>query len=201
MGQVGECIGKIAANDARSEYTGYVDKAASDRKILRDVFEKGDAWFATGDLMKTDGDGYFYFVDRIGDTFRWKGENVSTGEVAERLQAIPGVAEANVYGVEVAGADGRAGMAGLVVDETFDIKAFGAQVAADLPPYAQPVFVRLLPAIETTGTFKYRKVDLVADGFDPGKVKGPMFYKDAAKGYVKLTRAGFAKLEAGGVKL
>lgn len=200
-GQVGECIGKIGQGDARSEYTGYVDKAASDRKILRDVFEKGDAWFRTGDLMKADGDGYFYFVDRIGDTFRWKGENVSTGEVAERLQAIPGVTEANVYGVEVPGADGRAGMAGLVVDADFDIKVFGDQVAADLPPYAQPVFVRILPAIETTGTFKYRKLDLVNDGFDPGKVKGAMFYKDGAKGYVKLTKAGFAKLEAGGVKL
>ena len=78
---------------------------------------------------------------------------------------------------------------------------FGAQVAADLPPYAQPVFVRILPAIETTGTFKYRKLDLVADGFDPGKVKGAMFYKDGAKGYVKLTKAGFAKLQAGGVRL
>ena len=200
-GQVGECIGKIGLGDARSEYTGYVDKAASDRKILRDVFDKGDAWFRTGDLMKTDADGYFYFIDRIGDTFRWKGENVSTGEVAERLQAIPGVTEANVYGVEVAGADGRAGMAGLVVDSTFDIKVFGAQVAADLPPYAQPVFVRILPAIETTGTFKYRKLDLVADGFDPGKVKGAMFFKDGAKGYVKLTKVGFTKLEAGGVKL
>ncbi|MDO8321608.1 MAG: long-chain-acyl-CoA synthetase [Phenylobacterium sp.] len=200
-GQVGECIGKIGQGDARSEYTGYVDKVASDRKILRDVFEKGDAWFRTGDLMKADGDGYFYFIDRIGDTFRWKGENVSTGEVAERLQAVPGVTEANVYGVEVPGADGRAGMAGLVVDADFDIKVFGDQVAADLPPYAQPVFVRILPAIETTGTFKYRKLDLVTDGFDPGKVKGAMFYKDGAKGYVKLTKAGFAKLEAGGVKL
>uniref|UniRef100_UPI0035B33759 AMP-binding protein n=1 Tax=Phenylobacterium sp. TaxID=1871053 RepID=UPI0035B33759 len=84
-GQIGECIGRIG-HDARSEFTGYVDKAASDKKVLRDVFEKGDAWFRTGDLMKTDAEGYFYFVDRIGDTFRWKGENVSTGEVAERLQ-------------------------------------------------------------------------------------------------------------------
>lgn len=199
-GQIGECIGKIG-NDARTEFTGYVDKAASDRKILRDVFEKGDAWFRTGDLMKTDSDGYFYFVDRIGDTFRWKGENVSTGEVAERLQAIPGVVEANVYGVEVEGADGRAGMAGLVVDETFDIKTFGDTVTHDLPAYAQPVFVRILPAIQTTGTFKYRKIDLVADGFDPTLIKGAVFYKDSTRGYVKLTKAGYAKILAGGVKL
>lgn len=199
-GQIGECIGKIG-HDARSEFTGYVDKAASDKKVLRDVFEKGDAWFRTGDLMKTDSDGYFYFVDRIGDTFRWKGENVSTGEVAERLQAIPGVVEANVYGVEVEGADGRAGMAGLVVEPGFDIKAFGDAVGHDLPPYAQPVFVRILPAIETTGTFKYRKIDLVAEGFDPALIKGAVYYKDSTKGYVKMTKAGHAKILAGGVKL
>lgn len=199
-GQIGECIGKIGG-DARSEYAGYVDKAASEKKILRDVFAKGDAWFRTGDLMKTDADGYFYFVDRIGDTFRWKGENVSTGEVAERLQAIAGVVEANVYGVEVEGADGRAGMAGLVVEEGFDIKAFGDAVAQDLPSYAQPVFIRILPAIETTGTFKYRKLDLVADGFDPAGIKGAVYYKDPNKGYVRLTKPGYAKILAGGVKL
>jgi len=199
-GQVGECIGAIGG-DARTAYTGYVDKVASEKKILRDVFERGDAWFRTGDLMRMDADGYFYFVDRIGDTFRWKGENVSTNEVAERLAAVPGVAEANVYGVTVEGADGRAGMAGLVVESAFDIKQFGEQVARDLPPYAQPVFARILPAIETTGTFKHRKMDLVADGFDPGKIKGAIFWRDPVKGYIKLTKPGFEKLSAGGVKL
>ena len=199
-GQIGECIGKIG-HDARSEFTGYVDKAASDKKILRDVFEKGDAWFRTGDLMRTDGDGYYYFVDRIGDTFRWKGENVSTGEVAGQLQTIAGVAEANVYGVAIEGADGRAGMAGLVVRPEFDIKVFEEAVLRELPSYAQPVFVRILPAIETTGTFKYRKIDLVADGFDPAGIKGAVYYKDPNKGYVKLTKPGHAKILAGGVKL
>ncbi len=169
--------------------------------MLHDVFEKGDAWFATGDLMRMDADGYLYFVDRIGDTFRWKGENVSTGEVAEQLQAIPGVVEANVYGVEVEGADGRAGMAGVVVDSQFDIKAFGEIVARDLPPYAQPVFVRILPAIETTGTFKYRKIDLVNDGFDPAKTRDPLYFRDPAKGYVKITKALHAKIESGAFKL
>jgi fatty-acyl-CoA synthase len=199
-GQIGECIGHIGG-DARSEYSGYVDKAASEKKILRDVFEKGDAWFATGDLMKTDADGYFYFVDRIGDTFRWKGENVSTTEVAERLQGCPGVKEANIYGVEVPGAEGRAGMAGLVVDPEFDIKGFGEAVARDLPAYAQPLFVRILPAIETTGTFKARKMDLVADGFDPGKIKGPLYFHDAKKGYVKVTKGVYEKILAGTVKI
>jgi fatty-acyl-CoA synthase len=199
-GQIGECIGQIGG-DARSEYSGYVDKAASEKKVLHDVFEKGDAWFATGDLMRTDADGYFYFVDRIGDTYRWKGENVSTNEVAERLMGCPGVKEANVYGVEVAGVEGRAGMAGLVVGPEFDIKTFGDGVAHELPAYAQPVFVRILPALETTGTFKTRKMDLVADGFDPGKIKGPLYVRDAKKGYVKVTKGVFEKIAAGAVKL
>ena len=199
-GQVGECVGHIGG-DARSEYAGYVDKAASEKKILRDVFEKGDAWFATGDLMKTDADGYFYFMDRIGDTFRWKGENVSTTEVAERLLGCPGVKEANVYGVEVAGADGRAGMAGLVVGPEFEIQAFGAEVARELPVYAQPLFVRVLPALETTGTFKTRKIDLIADGYDPGKIKGPLYFRDPKKGYLKVTKGVFEKISAGLVKL
>jgi len=199
-GQVGECIGQIGG-DARSEYTGYVDKAASEKKILHDVFEKGDAWFATGDLMKTDADGYFYFVDRIGDTFRWKGENVSTGEVAERLSGCPGVKEATIYGVEVPGAEGRAGMAALVVGPEFDIKAFGERAKAELPAYAQPLFLRVLPAMETTGTFKVRKMDLVADGYDPGKIKGPLFFNDPKKGYVKLTKGVFEKLEGAALKV
>jgi len=199
-GQVGECVGQIAG-DARSEFTGYVDKAASEKKVLHDVLEKGDRWFATGDLMKTDADGYFYFVDRIGDTFRWKGENVSTNEVAERLLGCPGVMEANVYGVEVPGAEGRAGMAGLVVGPEFDIKAFGEEVARALPPYAQPLFVRVLPALETTGTFKTRKLDLIADGYDPGKIRGPLYFKDAKKGYVKITNSVHDKITGGLVKL
>ena len=199
-GQIGECIGKIGG-DAREEYTGYVDKAASEKKVLRDVFEKGDAWFSTGDLMKSDSDGYFYFVDRIGDTFRWKGENVSTNEVAERLQAAPGVKEANVYGVAVEGADGRAGMAGLVVGPEFDIKAFGEHVSRELPAFSQPVFVRILPAIETTGTFKVRKMDLIADGYDPGKIKGPLYFRDLKRGYVKVTKGVYEKLLGGLVKI
>jgi fatty-acyl-CoA synthase len=199
-GQIGECIGRIGA-DARAQYTGYVDKAASEKKVLHDVFEKGDAWFATGDLMRTDADGYLYFVDRIGDTFRWKGENVSTNEVAERLQAAPGVLQANVYGVAVEGAEGRAGMAAVVVDEAFDIKLFGEHVARELPAYAQPLFVRVLPAIETTGTFKVRKMDLVADGYDPAKVRGPLFFHDAKRGYVKVTKAVYDKIAAGAVKV
>ena len=198
--EVGECIGQIGG-DAREDFGGYADKAASDKKVLRDVFAKGDAWFRTGDLMRIDTEGYFYFVDRIGDTFRWKGENVSTSEVSEGLAAIPGIKEATVYGVKVGDQDGRAGMASLVVGEGFEIGALAAAVDAALPAYARPVFVRLQPEIEITGTFKYRKMDLVAEGFDPGVVKQPVYYRDAARGYVKLTKPGFAKILSGAVRL
>ena len=199
-GEIGECIGQIGG-DARGEYSGYADKAASEKKVLHDVFERGDAWFRTGDLMRQDEDGYFYFVDRIGDTFRWKGENVSTTEVAERLAVVPGVREATVYGVQVGEMDGRAGMASLVVGPEFDIAALAAAVDAELPAFARPVFIRLQPEIEITGTFKYRKMDLVAEGFDPTRIRQPLFYRDPAKGYVKLTKAGFGKIMSGGARL
>ena len=106
-----------------AEFEGYTDAAASQKKILRDVFERGDAWYRTGDLMRSDAGGYFYFVDRIGDTFRWKGENVATSEVAAAITAFPGVTEATVYGVRVPGTEGAAGMAAIVVDGTLDLAA------------------------------------------------------------------------------
>lgn len=199
-GEVGECIGHIGG-DARSNYVGYADKAATEKKVLHDVFQKGDAWFRTGDLMRVDGDGYIYFVDRIGDTFRWKGENVATSEVAERLAAVEHVLEVNVYGVPVGDLDGKAGMAALVADPEFDLVAFAKYVDEHLPSYARPVFLRLQQAIETTGTFKYRKVDLVGDGFDPTRTKDPLYFRDPNKGYVKITKTIFAKIEAGGYKL
>ncbi len=198
--EVGECIGHIGS-DARSNFTGYADKAATEKKVLHDVFEKGDAWFRTGDLMKVDHDGYIYFIDRIGDTFRWKGENVATSEVAERLAGFEGVLEVNVYGVKVGDLDGKAGMASLVTEGDFDLEAFAKYVDEALPSYARPLFVRLQKAIETTGTFKYRKIDLVNEGFDPSKTKDPLYFRDPAKGYVKITKTLCAKIEGGGFRL
>jgi fatty-acyl-CoA synthase len=151
--------------------------------------------------MRQDEEGYFYFVDRVGDTFRWKGENVSTSEVADQLSTLPGVKEAIVYGVRVEGQDGRAGMVSLVVGPDFDLKVFGAGVDERLAAYARPVFVRVQPQIETTGTFKYRKVDLVAEGFDPAIIRQPLYVRDPDKGYVKLTRPLFAKVQAGDLRL
>jgi fatty-acyl-CoA synthase len=199
-GEIGECLGHIGG-DARSSYTGYADKAASEKKVLHDVFVKGDAWFRTGDLMRRDREEYLYFVDRIGDTFRWKGENVATNEVAAVLANFPGVSEATVYGVHVPGAEGRAGMASLVVDESFDVKALCEHIDAALPAYARPLFLRLSQSIETTGTFKYRKADLVAAGFDPGRTKCPTYFRSPDKGFVKITKTVLDKLNAGGYKL
>ena len=199
-GEVGECVGEIGS-DARTNYVGYADQAASKRKVMTDVFKRGDAWFATGDLMRQDRDGYFYFVDRIGDTFRWKGENVSTTEVAERLATVAGVKEANVYGVRVGRLDGKAGMASIVAGPEFDIKEVKAKLDAELPDYAQPMFIRLQPAIETTGTFKYRKNDLAAEGFDPELVKEPVYYRSPVRGYVKLTKASYAKIISGELRI
>lgn len=199
-GEAGEAVGLIGA-DARHNYTGYADKAASDRKILRDVTEHGDAWFRTGDLMRQDKEGYFYFVDRIGDTFRWKGENVSTTEVAEAILRYPGVEEANVYGVRIDRLDGRAGMAAITPGDAFSLPGLRAFLAQELPSYARPLFVRIQPAIETTGTFKYRKVDLVRDGFDPAKVEHPLYFDDPdSESYVGLTDELYAKIQSGGIR-
>lgn len=198
--EVGECVGRIG-QDARQAYAGYADKAASEKKVIHDVFERGDAFFATGDLMRRDHEGYFYFVDRVGDTFRWKGENVSTSEVAGVLAGAPGVEEATVYGVEMAGVEGRAGMASLVAGAGFDLEALTTLIDEQLPAYARPLFLRLQREIETTGTFKYRKMDLVAAGYDPARTKAVTYFRASPKGFVKVTKTVFEKLQAGGYKV
>jgi fatty-acyl-CoA synthase len=186
--EVGETVGGISTRPGRG-FEGYSNKADSDKKILRDVFKRGDAWFRTGDLMRRDAHGYFYFVDRVGDTFRWKGENVSTSEVEQVLMDAPGVAEAIVYGIPVPGQEGKAGMAALVIEGKFDPKTFADHINGKLPAYAQPVFLRMIEAAETTGTFKYRKSDLVADGFDPERVGASLYVRGGKSGYQKLTAA------------
>ena len=191
VGEVGEAIGLIG-DDTRHDFSGYADKAASEKKILTDVFQPGDRWFRTGDLMRQDRDGFFYFVDRIGDTFRWKGENVSTAEVEQRLADAPGVREVIAYGVPVPHQEGKAGMVALVIDGKFDAAAFAAWAEAELPSYARPVFVRIIKAADTTGTFKYRKVDLVADGFDPEKVTGQLYVRGGKNGYQRMTPTALA---------
>ncbi len=199
--EVGECVGGMSKRAGR-EFEGYTNRADSQKKMLRDVFAKGDIWFRTGDLMRRDEHGYFYFVDRIGDTFRWKGENVSTGEVSDALNLAPGILEANVYGVTVPGVDGRAGMAALVVDGDFNLDDLPARTLSRLAPYARPIFLRLSPQIDVTGTFKQRKVDLVREGFDPSTITDPLYVFDSASQYYeRLTPERYAAIVQGLVKL
>ncbi len=200
-GEVGEAIGCIE-NEPGRNFEGYTKPSDTEKKILRDVFETGDAWFRSGDLMRRDALGYFYFVDRIGDTFRWKGENVATSEVAEALGVIDGILEANVYGVAVPGMDGRAGMAALVVTPDFDPKNLASKLADNLAAYARPVFLRLRPEMEVTGTFKQRKVELVKEGFDSHAVHEPVFWLDADTSEYRLLDAEtFAAICEGRVKV
>ena len=200
----GEVIGKILKDASKpgARFEGYATAAETERKILHDVFEKGDIWFRTGDLMRKDADGYFYFVDRIGDTFRWKGENVSTTEVEETIAQFRGVQESNVYGVSVPGRDGRAGMAALVVNGRFDLAAFRQHLLDTLPDYARPLFVRLRGEMDVTSTFKQKKIDFVAQGFDPATTTDPIYFDDpAAQAFVRVDEGLNQRIRAGRVRL
>jgi fatty-acyl-CoA synthase len=179
-GEIGEAIGRIFDDPSMpaGRFEGYADAAETERKILRGVFEAGDAWFRSGDLMRRDADGYFYFVDRIGDTYRWKGENVSTTEVAETICGFAGIEDANVYGVAVPGHEGRAGMAAIVCNASVDLKALRSYLAARLADYARPVFLRIVGEIDVTATFKQRKLALVKEGFDPMCISDPLYVDD-----------------------
>ena len=202
-GEAGEAIGRIGtASEGGGRFEGYTDADETGKKILRDVLAPGDAWFRTGDLMMRDENGYFHFVDRIGDTFRWKGENVAASEVAEAITECPGIVDASVYGVAIAGADGRAGMAAVVTDERFDLTDLKTRLAARLPAYACPVFIRICPALDITETFKQKKQELVREGFDPLVVGDPLFFKDAISGdYRKIDAAVHAGILDGTIRL
>lgn len=201
-GEVGEVIGEIREDDPRFRFDGYETKEATQKKILRDVFKKGDAWFRTGDLMKQDQHGYYYFMDRVGDTFRWKAENVATNEVAGVLSGFEGVTQANVYGVEVPGYDGRAGMAALVSETPPDLPALKAYLDKELPHYARPVFLRLSSESETTSTFKFKKTNLVKAGFDPERITEPVYYcNPQTKAYEQVDAETFEKINNGTIRL
>ena len=197
----GEVLGKIT-DVGRQSFSGYHDKKATEAKILTDVFEAGDKWFRTGDLVRRDADNYVYFVDRIGDTFRWKGENVATNEVSDVISKYPGVELANVYGVEVSGFEGRAGMAAITVGSDFSIRWFAAHLRDRLPPYAVPLFIRIQPEAETTGTFKFRKVELVKQGFDLSQTDDPIwFLEPGSDQFVEFDAVMRRRLDAGEYRL
>ena len=180
-GQPGLLLGRITEE---AVFEGYTNAEATERKILRNALEEGDAWFDTGDLMRevevgyTAGFPHYQFVDRVGDTFRWKSENVSTTEVGDIVNGHPQVQICNVYGVGIANTDGRAGMAALVLEpgtESLDLDDFSAYVNRELPAYARPVFLRLQPGLDVTGTFKMVKGQLKKEGYDPEAVADPLY--------------------------
>ena len=198
----GEAIGRIAdGRDLNARFEGYTNSADTEKKILRNVFALGDAYVRSGDLMRVDEQGFYYFVDRIGDTFRWKGENVATLEVAAALCACPGVVEAAVYGVAVPGAEGRAGMALLGVEGDLRLADLARRMRA-LPDYARPVFLRVRRELEVTATFKHKKHDLAKQGFDPARITDPLYVFDRAQNaYIALDRDRFAAIDSGAMRL
>ena len=205
-GEVGEALGKIINDPTKpsSRFEGYATSVETERKIVHNVLEHGDVWFRTGDLMRQDKEGYFYFVDRVGDTFRWKGENVSTSEVSEAITAVPGVVEANVYGVTIPGHDGRAGMAAVVIDPSkFDLAACHHWLNEHLPSYARPLFLRVRSELlDVTATFKQKKFDLVRQGYNPAETTDQIYFNDArARAFVAVDAKLYEAINAGQVSL
>ncbi|KAG9064966.1 hypothetical protein KI688_002284 [Linnemannia hyalina] len=175
----GELLTIIDSSDPTRAFQGYHKNAsANSKKVVTDAFKVGDQYFRTGDILRRDADGYFYFGDRVGDTFRWKSENVSTAEVSEVLSTYPDCIEVNIYGVQIPGHDGRAGMAAIVSKGTMNWDDFAKFALKNLPKYSVPIFIRKVPEMEITGTFKQRKIELVNEGMDPTKIKDEMLWLD-----------------------
>lgn len=197
-GEAGLLLGKITE---KSPFHGYTDARDTERCILRDVFEPGDAWFNTGDLMRDMGFRHAQFVDRLGDTFRWKGENVSTTQVEAVLDAVAQISETVVYGVEIANTNGRAGMACIrlaCAPQDFDFRALLAHLRQELPAYAVPLFLRLSAQLETTGTFKHKKAPLKEQAYDLERCSDPLYaWLPGSDRYVPLTRELQAAIAAG----
>ena len=194
-GEPGLLLGHI---NEEAVFEGYTNPEATEKKIVRNAFEDGDAWFNSGDLLRqvdvgfTLGYPHYQFVDRVGDTFRWKSENVSTNEVGEIINGFHEVRFSNVYGVRVPGADGRAGMAALTLEEgveSLDLEAFSEYVNRELPSYARPIFLRIEPEIAVTGTFKMVKGKLQEEGYDLDRVSDPLYVmKPDSQRYEPLDR-------------
>ena len=203
-GEAGLLLGKI---NETAVFEGYTNAEATEQKVLRNALEEGDAWFNTGDLIREIDVGYalgyphYQFVDRVGDTFRWKSENVSTTEVGEIINGHPRVQLCNVYGVAVPNADGRAGMAALTLAQgagTLDMDDFSAYVNRELPAYARPVFLRIQSEIDLTGTFKMVKGELKREGYNLDAVADPLYVmKPASATYESLDAEFSAKIAAG----
>jgi len=202
--EAGEAIARIESQtrDGNSNFEGYLNPEDSQKKVLRNAFTPGDAWMRSGDLMRKDARGFYYFVDRIGDTFRWKGENVATSEVAEAIASCLGVLDASAYGVAIPGHDGRAGMAAVAVDKRFDLASFKWRIDERLPEYARPLFLRVRGGLEITDTFKHKKRTLAAQGYDPRNCPDALyFFPPRANAFLRIDEALFHRIGAGEFKL
>ena len=196
-GETGLFVVKIGE---RTPFVGYAKNTQqTEKKKLRDVFVKGDLYFNSGDLLKIDHEGFVFFQDRIGDTFRWKGENVATTEVADHLLLVDCIEEANVYGVKVPGHEGRIGMAAVKLKDNmdFDSKATYQHVKNFLPSYARPRFIRIQDALVVNGTFKQMKVKLSEEGFNPAIISDPLFFLEDSEGYVPMTQEMYDSITEG----
>ena len=181
-----------------------MSKEETSKKIIHDVFEKGDSYHMTGDLLVKDEYGYVRFHDRIGDTFRWRGENVSTAEVEAIVSSILGQRDVVVYGVKVPGTDGRAGMAAIADTDNkgIDLTELVQGLKERLPSYARPIFLRIVDNVVVTGTFKLKKNTLRQEGYDVSVVKDKLFYFDAKAGkYLELDEDMYAKFTSGSMQI
>ncbi|TPX31177.1 hypothetical protein SmJEL517_g05431 [Synchytrium microbalum] len=183
----------------------YANDEGTNKKLIRNCFKTGDVFYRTGDLIRANRHGWCFFSDRIGDTFRWKGENVATNEVGDAVNLFEGIQETNVYGVEIPGRDGRAGMAAIVLKQgvkNLNWKKFAEHIAAQLPSYARPLFVRVLPEVPVTVTLKHSKVDLRKQGMNPSGIKEPLYFFDEAKiDYIPFTKSEYERIVSGNAKL
>uniref|UniRef100_A0A1B6LW85 long-chain-fatty-acid--CoA ligase n=1 Tax=Graphocephala atropunctata TaxID=36148 RepID=A0A1B6LW85_9HEMI len=200
-GEPGVFIGKIIPTNPARAFLGYVNEKESKKKIVNDVFTKGDSAFLSGDLLVMDEWGYLYFKDRTGDTFRWKGENVSTSEVEGIVSNHVNYKDCVVYGVEIPSCEGRAGMAAIVDEhKELDLEALAQGLAKALPSYARPVFLRIVQTVELTGTYKLKKLELQKEGFDPEAIKDQLYYLSSNSTYELLTPDVYKKILEGVIR-
>jgi len=199
-GETGLLIMEISE---KTPFPGYSDKKKTEEKIFRNVFRKGDMWFNTGDMLRNMGFHHAQFADRLGDTFRWKGENVATLEVEKALDTFAGVEQAAVYGISLPASDGKAGMAAIIPDPDAppDITKLAAHLKSSLPKYAVPIFVRFVPDFEWTATHKVKKTNLKTQGYDLGEVKKDLYVLlPGSEGYEKMTDQIYSDIQAGKYK-
>jgi len=202
-GEAGELVGRIDKGHPVRDYHGYADESSTTKKVMKDVWKKGDMCFRSGDILVMDEFGWLYFKDRAGDTFRWKGENVSTMEVEAMISQVVGLRDCVVYGVEVPGTEGRAGMAAIPDPENkVDMDKLYSGLTDKLPSYGTPIFLRLVDQIDVTATFKLKKRDLQREGFNPEKVADRVFIIDnKKKSYVPLTQEQYNNIVNGNIRL